>query len=121
MKFSSQSAQFNAVRKGQMCSHDTNEYLVIQSGETSTGKSAKDSSMDDKPPVLGACSQSTMDAWSRSTRPETQGMTQFLSHNPQCTAECVDEVMRGDLKKPATYNGKSSWQDYYIQFEMVQN
>ena len=104
-----------------MCSHDTNEYLVIQSGETSTGLSAQDSSMDDKPPVLGARSQSTMDAWSRSTRPETQGMTQFPSHNPQCTAECVDEVMRGDLKIPATYDGKSSWQDYYIQFEMIQN
>lgn len=91
------------------------------SGETATGKSARHSLMDDKPPV-GACSQSIMDAWSRSAQPATQGMAQFPSRSPQGpvgTAECVGEVMRVYLKKPATYDGKTSWQDYYIQFEMV--
>lgn len=95
--------------------------MEIPSGETATGKSARHSLMDDKPPV-GACSQSIMDAWSRSAQPATQGMAQFPSHIPQGpvgTAECVGEVMRVYLKKPATYDGKTSWQDYYIQFEMV--
>lgn len=103
MKFSlSHSSQFSTVNKGQICSQDTDRYIEVPSGETATGKSAQHSSMDDKPPV-GACSQSTMDAWSRSAQPATQGMAQFPSHSPQgpaSTAECVGEVMHVDLKKP---------------------
>lgn len=120
MKFgSSESYQFSTVNTEHICSQD--RYMEIPSGETATGKSARHSLMDDKPPV-GACSQSIMDAWSRSAQPATQGMAQFPSHSPQGpvgTAECVGEVMRVYLKKPATYDGKTSWQDYYIQFEMV--
>lgn len=98
MKFgSSQSSQFCTVNNGQICSQDTYSYkeLEIPSGETTTGKSAQHTLMDDKPPV-SACSQSTMDAWSRFAQPATQGMAQFPSHSPQGpagTAECVGEVM----------------------------
>lgn len=120
MKFgSSQSYQFSTVNTEHKCSQD--RYMEIPSGETATGKSARHSLMDDKPPV-GACSQSIMDAWSRSAQPATQGMAQFPSHSPQGpvgTAECVGEVIRVYLKKPATYDRKTSWQDYCIQFEMV--
>lgn len=77
------------LSNGQICSQDTYRYKEIPSGETTTGKSAQHTLMDDKPPV-GACSQS------RFAQPATQEMAQFPSHSPQGpagTAECVGEVM----------------------------
>lgn len=51
-----------------------------------------------------------MDARSRSAETATQGMSQFPSRSPQGpagSAECVEEMMRVDLKKPAKYDGKN--------------